>query len=110
MAKEDRRRRLEDDSLTVVKAHIGSYPNSFSIIPVEKLESFVDEYLEIKDSIDYFMLAQKEAIQRNSPLFWEESDWHYRTYMKNEPIEGGLFDLYRFLRIGEEADAELVEW
>jgi hypothetical protein len=110
MAKEDSRRRLEDDSLTVVKAHIGSYPNSFSKIPVEELESIVDGYLKIKDSIDYFVLAQKEAIQRNSPIFWEESDWHYRTYMKNEPIEGGLFDLYRFLRIGEKADAKLIEW
>ncbi|MFZ5570271.1 MAG: fatty acid cis/trans isomerase [Thermodesulfobacteriota bacterium] len=110
MFQEDRRRRIEDDTLTVVKGHMGSYPNAFSRIPFEELEAAVDIYLQVKDPVDYFMLARKYSIQRNSPDFWQEADWHYRTFMEREPVEGGVFDLYRFHRIGEKGDAERMAW
>jgi len=108
--REDHRRRFEDDTLTIVKGHVGSYPNAFYHIPIKQLESVVDEYLKVKDSIGYYMLGQKYSIQRNNPNFWKESDWHYRTFLEQEPIEGGLFDMYRFHRIGEKADSKKIEW
>jgi fatty acid cis/trans isomerase CTI len=110
MFREDHRRRLEDDTLTIVKGYVGSYPNAFYRIPMKELESAVDEYLAIKDAVGYYMLGQKYSIQRNNPEFWKESDWHYHTFLEQEPIEGGVFDMYRFHRIGEKADGEKFQW
>ncbi len=66
MFDEDHRRRIDDDSLTIVKGYVGSYPNAFSRIPIEKLASAVDAYLTIKDAISYYTMAQPFSIQRNS--------------------------------------------
>lgn len=107
---EDHRRQVENDTLTVVKGYIGSYPNAFSRIPIEELEATIDVYRKVKDPVGYFELAKKHSIQRNSPDFWQESDWHYRNFLEQDPIEGGLFDMYRFHRIGEKADAKMVKW
>jgi hypothetical protein len=103
---EARRRELEDDTLTVVKGHVGSYPNAFSHIPIDQIEGRIDSYLNIKDKLDYYNFAKKYAIQRNSPNFWVESDWHYRKYLKDLPVEAGLFDMYRFHRIAEKSDSQ----
>jgi Fatty acid cis/trans isomerase (CTI) len=106
--KEDRRRILEDDTLTVVKGHVGSYPNAFSRIPIDRIEDGLDAYLKIKNKLDYYNFAKKYAIQRNSPSFWEESDWHYRKFLKDKPVEAGLFDMYRFHRIADKSDASFA--
>jgi hypothetical protein len=103
---EGRRRVLEDDTLTVVKGYTGSYPNTFSRIPIDQIEDRIDDYLEIKDKLSYYNYAKQYAIQRNSANFWEESDWHYRKFLQDRPIEAGLFDMYRFHRIAEKSDSQ----
>ena len=105
---EARRRVIEDDTLTVVKGHQGSYPNAFSHIPIDQIETRIDAYLKIKDKLDYYNYAKQYAIQRNSPNFWEESDWHYQKFLKDQPVEAGLFDMYRFHRIAEKSDASFT--
>jgi len=110
MFREDRRRRFEADTLTIVKGYVGSYPNAFYRVPIEELESAVDDYIAIKDAVGYYMLGLKYSIQRNNPEFWAESDWHYKMLLDREPIDGGLFDMYRFHRIGEEADEKNFQW
>ena len=80
---ENRRRVLENDTLTVVKGHIGSYPNAFSRIPIGKIEARIDAYLRIQNVLDYYNYAKENGIQRNSPNFWEESDWHYQRFLKS---------------------------
>ena len=89
---------------------MGSYPNAFYRIPIEELESAVDDYIAIKDAVGYYMLGLKYSIQRNNPEFWAESDWHYKMFLDREPIDGGLFDMYRFHRIGEKADEKKFQW
>ncbi|MFZ2632564.1 MAG: fatty acid cis/trans isomerase [Desulfosalsimonadaceae bacterium] len=110
MFKEDRRRVIDNDTLTVVKGYVGSYPNAFTRIPIDQMGITIDSYLKIKDEIGYYHFAKKYSIQRNCPCFWEESDWHHTKALELQPIEGGLFDLYRFHRIGEKADAKVLKW
>jgi hypothetical protein len=107
--KEGRRRRPENDTLTVVKGYVGSYPNAFGRIPIDQIETRIDTFLNISNKLDYYNLSKKHGIQRNSPIFWEESDWHYQKYLKTKPIEAGLFDMYRFHRIAEKANVSF-EW
>jgi len=107
--KEGRRRRPEDDTVTVVKGYTGSYPNAFSRIPIDEIEARFDTFLKINNKLDYYNFSKKHGIQRNSPIFWAESDWHYQKYLKDKPIEAGLFDMYRFHRIADKTDANF-EW
>ena len=101
---ESRRRILDDDTLTVVKGYTGSYPNAFSRIPIDQIEVRIDLFLRIKDKLDYYNYAKQHGIQRNSPGFWAESDWHHRQYLKGQPVKAGVFDLYRYHRIAEKVD------
>jgi hypothetical protein len=106
MFEEERRRIVKDDTLTIVKGHLGSYPNSFTRVNLDEIEEFVEGFLKIRDQLSYYNLARKYAIRRTSKNFWEEADWHYQKYLKDEPVEAGLFDMYRFDRIAEKSDAE----
>jgi hypothetical protein len=103
---EERRRLVADDTLTIVKGYVGSYPNSFVRVNLDEIEEFVESFLKIRDQLSYYHVARKYAIRRTSPNFWEEADWHYQKYLKDEPVEAGLFDMYRFNRIAEKSDAE----
>jgi hypothetical protein len=106
MFEEERRRIVEDDTLTLVKGHVGGYPNSFTRVNLDEIEEFIEGFLKIKDQLSYYNMARKYGIRRTSPNFWEEADWHYQKYLKDEPVEAGLFDMYRFDRIAEKSDAE----
>jgi len=102
---EERRRIVKDDTLTIVKGYTGSYPNSFTRVNLDEIEDFVESFLKIRDQLSYYNVARKYAIRRTSPNFWEEADWHYQKYLKDEPVEAGLFDMFRFNRIAEKSDA-----
>ncbi len=104
MFDEAHRRVLKNDTLTVIKGYTGSYPNTFSRIPIDQIEDRIDSYLKIKDKLDYYHFAKQYGIQRNSPKFWAESDWHHQTFLKSQPVEAGVFDMYRYHRIAEKVD------
>jgi spore cortex formation protein SpoVR/YcgB (stage V sporulation) len=106
MFDEERRRVVEDDTLTIVKGYVGSYPNSFGRVDIEQIEDFVDSFLKIRDQISYYNFARQYSVRRTSPNFWEEADWHNQKYLKDEPIEAGLFDMFRFSRIALKSDSQ----
>ena len=103
---EERRRIVDDDTLTLVKGHVGSYPNAFCRVRIEQIEDFVDDFLKIKDQLSYYNFARQYAIRRTNPDFWSESDWHYEKFLEEEPVEAGLFDMYRFNRIALKSDSQ----
>ncbi|VFQ45707.1 fatty acid cis/trans isomerase [Desulfoluna butyratoxydans] len=107
---EERRRRPEDDTLSIVRGHVGSYPNAFVRIDVDKVDTLANRYLKVKDEVTYYLMARRHVVRRTSPDFWDEYDWHCRTFLNAHPVEGGTFDLYRYIRIAEKEDGTLVEW
>jgi hypothetical protein len=103
---EERRRIVDDDTLTLAKGYVGSYPNAFCRVHIEQIENFVEDFLKIKDQLSYYNFARKYATRRTNPNFWAEADWHYEKFLKDEPVEAGLFDMYRFNRIAEKSDSQ----
>jgi hypothetical protein len=95
--------RIEDTDIQTLNR---KYPIQFDLyrIPFNHGNGGVAEPL--KGASHYYNYAKKYSIQRNSPNFWEESDWHYRRFLKEQPVKAGLFDLYRFFRIAEKSDAD----
>jgi hypothetical protein len=106
MFSEKRRRVADDDTLTLVKGYVGSYPNAFCRVHIEQIENFVEDFLKIRDQLSYYNFARQYAIRRTNLNFWAESDWHYEKFLKDEPVEAGLFDMYRFNRIALKSDSQ----
>jgi len=103
---EERRRIVEDDTLTIVKGHMGSYPNAFLRVHIDQIHNFAKDYIKIKDQLTYYNFARQYAVGRTSPDFWEEADWHYQKYLKEQPIDAGQFDMFRFNLIAKKLDSK----
>lgn len=93
---DQKRRRPDEDYLTVVPGILGAYPNAFFDISVNDLPGFTNQLANLKSDADYQALADRYAIRRTNPNFWEFSDELQRYIKKSEPISGGILDYNRF--------------
>jgi hypothetical protein len=96
LLEKDKRRRPEEDGLTVVPGIIGAYPNAFFIASLDTVNSFVDRVAGIKQESDYTALADAFAVRRTNPQFWVFSDALQRDYLQQQPVTGGILDYNRF--------------
>ncbi len=93
---EELRRREKEDTLTIVKGYMGSYPNFFFSVDNHDLGNFVDELRTVKNSRDFEIFVGRYGVRRSSPQFWETSDWFNDEYLRSNPVEAGLLDLNRY--------------
>jgi len=92
---EEKYRLPAEDTLTVAKGFIGTYPNTFFVLEAENLPDFVDAVLGLKSEQDYFELKSQYGIRRTHPDFWAFSDALHERYKSINPIEAGLLDFNR---------------
>ncbi|WP_047044481.1 fatty acid cis/trans isomerase [Vibrio mexicanus] len=93
---EESNRDIANDTLTLVKGTLGSYPATFYALQESQIEDFVRLFESIETEEDYVKLLDRFAIRRSSPKFWEFSDKIHHWYQVNYPIEYGLLDYNRF--------------
>ncbi len=93
---EDNNRIPKDDTLTLVKGILGSYPAAYLSIKEEDIPIFVDRLKRMQNEESYVALLDKFGVRRSSKGFWEFSDKVHQWYKKNQPIEFGLLDYNRF--------------
>ncbi len=92
----DKLRVMDKDTLDIIPGFVGSYPNFFIEINFNDIEKFVAEYKEIKNKSTYELLINKYGIRRSNPDFWKLSDWFYKKYQYDSPVNASLFDLNRY--------------
>ncbi|MFA0084697.1 fatty acid cis/trans isomerase [Vibrio sp. 10N.261.51.F12] len=85
-----------NDSLTIVRGVVGSYPAAYFSITENDVEKFVSQFSKISDEDDYIKLLDNYAVRRTSPDFWSFSDRVHEFYQRTQPIEFGLLDYNRF--------------
>lgn len=93
---EEKNRDPANDSLTIVRGVVGSYPAAFFSLKEQQIREFVDSLKMIQSEQDYVKLLDKFAIRRSSPDFWAFSDKVHAWYRADQPIEFGLLDYNRF--------------
>jgi hypothetical protein len=93
---EEKRRLSDEDALTVTRGLIGAYPNAFYRVDRGSLSEFVKAVTELAGEEDYRRLAERFAVRRTDPSFWEHSDRLHRIFSDLNPVEAGLFDYNRF--------------
>ncbi|RJX75734.1 9-hexadecenoic acid cis-trans isomerase [Vibrio sinensis] len=93
---EESNRDPKDDTLTLVKGVIGSYPAAYLSLQENQIPLLVKMLNQIETEQDYVKLLDEFAIRRSSADFWPFSDQVHRWYQQNQPIEFGLLDYNRF--------------
>ena len=85
-----------DDTLTVVRGYLGSYPNFAFDVSVEQLPAFRDQLVAVATPDALERLAAGYGVRRTSPSFWSMMDWMNQDFASRRPTAHGLFDLGRY--------------
>jgi hypothetical protein len=93
---EDERRLPAEDTLTVVRGPLGSYPNFFLEVNVAGIDGFVDELRAVASETDLERFVERHGIRRTDPRFWETADFLRENLRRVSPSEAGLHDLNRY--------------
>jgi hypothetical protein len=96
MFREQSRRLPEEDTLTVVPGFVGSYPNFFYDLTIDRLPDFVAALAGLRSPEGMTALAERYGVRRSNPGFWAVSDWFNARHRRDQPVEAGLFDLNRY--------------
>lgn len=95
---EDAFRAPNEDTLGIVRGYVGSYPNLFLVVPPGKLGSFAEQVKSLRANDDsWSRFLDTYGVRRGAQGFWANADWFSAHELLEEPIEGGLLDLSRYV-------------
>ena len=83
------------DTLTVSKGFIGSYPAAYWRVKEANLSALVDQVSKLTDEASYAALMDRYGIRRSSPEFWQHSDKVIKAHLADDPLSNGLLDYSR---------------
>lgn len=81
--------------LTVVPGILGAYPNALWRVPVADLPALAHALAGLRSERDYRALADRWAVRRTHPRFWQYSDALMEARTRVAPAETGLLDWNR---------------
>jgi hypothetical protein len=93
---EDKRLIPEQDTLTIVRGYLGSYPNLLFDVDVDHIESFTQTLESVENAADFEKLVDRWGVRRTSPRFWNTVDWIHQDARRRNPTEAGIFDFGRY--------------
>jgi len=91
------RLRPEEDTLSVLPGHVGSYPNFVFIVNEEELPVFVDSIRGIRGPSDFSRLVARFGLRRTDARFWDTLDWLHADRRQREPTTAGIYDIGRYV-------------
>jgi hypothetical protein len=93
---EDERLLPEDDTLTVVRGYLGSYPNFAFDVPAAEIGEFGKTLAAVSEPAGFEAIARRWGVRRTSRRFWTFFDWAHDDFRRHQPTEAGVFDLNRY--------------
>lgn len=93
---------VENDSVDILPTFVGSYVNAIFDVKSEELSDFVSRILSLKEDLDLKALNEKYLVSRyentNGPSrFWAIFDELNAEVKRQDPIEGAIIDLNRYV-------------
>jgi len=85
-----------DDTLTIVRGYLGSYPNFAFDVSIDELSTFRDALVAVEKPADLEALAARYGVRRSGVEFWSTMDWMTDDFRERQPTASGLFDLGRY--------------
>jgi len=88
-----------DDTLTVTRGYLGSYPNFIFAVDVSQIEAFAQALATVQNRADFESLVGRWGVRRTSPRLWPTVDWIHDDFRRQQPTEFGIFDLDRYANL-----------
>jgi hypothetical protein len=85
----------DQDSVTVVKDFIGSYPSAYWRVEEQDLPALVEQIGRLSDATAYQALMDRFGVRRTAADFWQHSDKVMAAHHAAAPIDNGLLDYNR---------------
>lgn len=85
----------EENTITVSKGVVGSYPNVFMQVERADIGKFVDQMLSLRTDQDYKALLDVYGVRRTDAKFWNFSDEVHQLLYAENPVEYGRLDYGR---------------
>jgi Fatty acid cis/trans isomerase (CTI) len=92
----DKRLLPDENYLSVMPGVVGAYPNAFFHIERNDVNQFIDNFAAVKTAQDYATFANRYAVRRTNPRFWDYSDSLHKSFAQQQPVNSGILDLGRF--------------
>ena len=92
---EDKRRARTEDTLTVARGFVGTYPNALFVVPEAELADFAEGVSTLRLKPDYVALHARFGVGRTDAEFWPTVDEMHALFRRMAPIKFGVFDLSR---------------
>lgn len=96
--------RPEKDSATFIKGFVGSYPNYFYEVSLEKLPQFFAVLRDFDGSEKYWNILNGFGVNRMDDRFWEVYDRFQDSFNREDGLQAGLFDLNRYYYLALKKD------
>ncbi|MET0283270.1 MAG: fatty acid cis/trans isomerase [Polyangiales bacterium] len=93
--REDKRRKPDEDQLTLLRGFVGAYPNALFSVDESELGEFTARVESLNSNEAYDTMRDRFGVRRTDPRFWELSDRMHEAYRDMEPLESGLLDFNR---------------
>jgi hypothetical protein len=93
---EDDRLVPEEDTLTIVRGYLGSYPNFLFDVEISQIGEFAAALTEVTTSEELEWVVDRWGMRRTASAFWQTFDWIHDDFRRRDPTSYGLFDLARY--------------
>jgi hypothetical protein len=93
---EEDRRVPGDDTLSVLRGPLGSYPNFFFEVDAAAIDDFVAALTRVSSEAERDALIARFGIRRTDPRFWQFSDWLHERTDRQGASAVGILDLGRY--------------
>ncbi len=85
-----------ENTVTVTRGIVGSYPNTLLNVERNSLGKLVQRLETVSSNQSYRELINDYGIRRTNPEFWSFSDKLHATFLQDAPVEAGYLDYSRF--------------
>ena len=85
----------EENTVTVTKGVVGSYPNTFFRVNREDIGLFVDQMMSMTTKMHYEVLLDNFGVRRTNKDFWKVSDEIHAQLLVEDTVEYGRLDYNR---------------
>jgi hypothetical protein len=88
-------REPDADSISVVKGHIGAFPQLFLHVPIDQVPVWIKAARSSPK--DHAAIRKKFEVVRNTAAFWTFLEQEHANRIKDNPLESGIVDSSRYL-------------
>ena len=85
----------KEQTLSVLRGVVGTYPNVFYQVKTSELGAFTTQLSNLKSQQDYSDLVARYGVRRSNKAFWPFADSVHAQYLRAEPVSAGLLDFNR---------------